>query len=71
MKDERRPCQAIYVFKVHDLTMTGLVNNRSSILGKRVLLMFLIVVQMTGEGKKFISKELLGDTLELLVIIIT
>lgn len=45
-----------YAYRVHDLTMAVFDNNSSSIIGKCVLLMFLIIVQVTGQGKKFIYK---------------
>lgn len=59
----------LFLVFIHDLTMTEHGNN--SIIEKRVLLMFLVAVQVTGKAKKFIYKDLLDDTLELLLIIIT
>ncbi|XP_003488915.1 uncharacterized protein LOC100740414 [Bombus impatiens] len=38
-----------YACRVHDLKMAGLGNNSRSIIGKCVLLMFLVAVQVTGE----------------------
>ncbi|XP_033305715.1 uncharacterized protein LOC117208592 isoform X1 [Bombus bifarius] len=38
-----------YAYGVHDLTMAVFDNNSSSIIGKCVLLMFLIIVQVTGQ----------------------
>lgn len=44
----------LFLVFIHDLTMTELGNN--SIIEKRVLLMFLVAVQVTGKAKKFIYK---------------
>lgn len=52
-----------YACRVHDLKMAGLDNNSRSIIGKCVLLTFLIVAQVTGEGKKFIYEMYLSDIL--------
>ncbi|XP_050584356.1 uncharacterized protein LOC126919334 isoform X4 [Bombus affinis] len=38
-----------YASRVHDLTMAGFDNNSSSIIGKCILLMFLIIIQVTGQ----------------------
>lgn len=54
-----------YACRVHDPKMAGLGNNSRSIIGKCVLLMFLVAVQVTGEGKKFIYEMYLSDILRI------